>query len=141
MMLRGVVTLVHLVDIERDFHMEKNRSQNPSSKSVRASPSDHRYYAAAVVGITPTRPSEARSVCGGDAAAIIFYFLAAPIERRERERKGREWERRGETDAEKVRPSASASVIDLREGECKTKQKPQIDSGSEGRGGDWKCSS
>ena len=43
--------------------------------------------------------AEARSVCGGDAAAIIFYFLAAPIERRERGRgmgeKGRDEKQTG----------------------------------------------
>ena len=77
-----------------------------------------------------------RSVCGGGggvgAAAIIFYFLAAPIERREREKgeNGKEGER--QTGKKSVRPSAS--VMDLTEGECKTKQKPQIDSSSE-RGG------
>ena len=104
-MLRGVVTLVHLVDIERDFHMEKNRSQNPSSKSVRASPSDHRYYAAAVVGITPPRPPRGRSAAAPPQSYSTFWRRQLKGEReREKGGNGKEGERQTQKKSVRLPP-------------------------------------
>ena len=102
----------------------KRSDPNPPYESVRPSLPNHRYYAAAVVGITPTRPRRGRSAAATPPQSYSTFWR--------RQLKGERGRGMGEKGRDEKQTEKDPSVMDLNANAKRSRNLPQFENRSIG---------